>query len=260
MTIIEFKNVSLLKEGKLLLENISFSIQEGENWIIFGRNGSGKTLLLQLIEGYLFPSTGEIQRFGEKCGESDIREVRKKTGFLSTSIKSIMHENEVVFEAVISGKYGTIGIYDPYTDADKKKALELLSLTDSLFLKDRSFSSLSDGEKERVLISRALMSNPKCLILDEPCSNLDIKGREDFLQMLKQIKKFTPEIPILFVTHHADEISPLFTHILILKNGKIFRQGKIQETLTSPVVSEAFNIPVKVFQENGRYGCLITGL
>lgn len=257
MELISFEHVSLVRDHKTLLDDISFSIEAGENWVIFGRNGSGKSLLLQLIEGYLFPSRGSISRFGEKSGESDIRQLRKKTGFLGTSVKALMHEREVVLEAVISGKFATIGIYDSYTEADKEKALGLLTLTGSDQLSDRFFGSLSDGEKERVLIARSLMSDPKLLVLDEPCSNLDIKGRETLLSALNSIKAHNPYLSVIYVTHHIEEITPLFHKALILKNGRLVKTGPVAHLFDSVTISDALDVPLRVFSEYGRFWCVV---
>lgn len=255
--LIDFKNVSLIKEGKTILNDINFEIRRGENWIIFGHNGSGKTMLLQILEGYLLPTRGEISRFGEKDGESDLRELRKRTGFLSSTIKKFMHNNENVLEAVISGKFASIGIYDAYTPQDKNKAQELLNSAGILYLKDRTYGNLSDGEKERVLIARALMSDPEMLILDEPCSHLDIPGREGVLKTLSGIHTANPSLSIILVTHHVDEIIPLFKHMLILKDGKVFQSGASDDLLTSETISGALGIGLDVFKQHNRYGCIV---
>ncbi|MCX7820075.1 MAG: ATP-binding cassette domain-containing protein [Brevinematales bacterium] len=251
MNILKLENISLKRNEKTLLNNISFELSSGEKMAILGKNGSGKSLLLQLIAGYISPSSGEIYRFGEKHGSSDLREIRKKMGFLGTSIKKYMNENEIVIEAVISGKYATIGKYDNYSKLDYEKAVYFLELVNCFHLKDRFFGNLSDGEKERILIARALINDPSLLLLDEPCSNLDIASRESFLEALENIFKFHKTISAIFVTHHTEEITSSFNKILILKNGRIFKAGN-KNLLNEKDISEAFDIKVKIFEQLDR--------
>ncbi|MEJ5284702.1 MAG: ATP-binding cassette domain-containing protein [Brevinematales bacterium] len=251
MNILKLENILLKREDKILLENISFELSSGEKMAILGKNGSGKSLLLQLIAGYISPSSGEIYRFGERHGESDLREIRKKIGFLGTSIKHYMHENEIVIDAVVSGKYATIGKYDEYTKVDYEKANTFLEMVNCIHLKNRFFGNLSDGEKERVLIARAMMNEPELLILDEPCSNLDIASREEFLEALENTFKIHKRISAIFVTHHTEEILNFFDRILILKNGKILKSGD-KSLINEKDISEAFDINVRIFEQANR--------
>ncbi len=251
MKVLELKNISLRRDERFLLQDISFLIEKGEKVIIIGRNGSGKSLLLQLIAGYISPTSGELYRFGEKHGFSDIREIRKRIGFLGTSIKYYMHEKEIVIDVVVSGKYATIGKYDEYTKDEYKKALELLEMVSCLHLKDRYFGNLSDGEKERILIARAMMNSPELLIFDEPCSNLDIASREAFLLSLEKTFDAHRDLSALFVTHHTEEIIEPFSKVIILKDGKVLYSGD-KNIINETIMSKAFDIEVKIFTQLGR--------
>lgn len=255
MIVLKFENVSFIRDGNFILRDISFEIESGDRVVIFGKNGSGKSLLLQIIAGYLSPSRGEIYRFGERNGFSDIRELRKKIGFLGTFVRQHMHEKEITVDVVISGKYASIGMYRVAEREDCEKATEFLRLVNCENLANRFFGTLSDGEKQRILIARALMSDPELLLLDEPCANLDIKGREEFLEALEKIISFKKDITLIYVTHHTEEVLPIFDKIIILKNGKIFKSGDLS-LLNEKDISEAFDIEVMLFEQIGRKWCI----
>ncbi|NPV37955.1 hypothetical protein BREVNS_2000 [Brevinematales bacterium NS] len=257
MEIFHLDKVSLILEGNTILSGISWDIQEGEKWILFGRNGSGKSSLLQVMAGYQMATSGNIRRFGEEDGKSDIRELRSKMGLINTWIKESMHPGETVLDAVISGRYGWVGMYAIAEAEEKEQALYWLSLIGMKDFGNRLFGHLSDGEKMRILIARAMMAHPKVLILDEACTHLDILSRELFLLSLETIATRHPEVGMIMVTHHTEEIMPFFDFLHILKEGKTLYQGRLSEGLSSAILSEALGIEVEVIRPYGRYVCLV---
>lgn len=253
--LITFDNVTLDIGDKTLLSGIDWKIDRGEKWILFGRNGSGKSLLLQILTGYLWPSSGTVTRFGRAEG-LDLREMRKHVGYLATFLKNRVEPGTTVSDTVLGGKFASIGLFDRTTAADRKRASELMELTGCAELASRTFGTLSDGEKERTLIARSLMPLPELLVLDEPCAGLDIRGREEFLATLAGITNKMPEMAVVLVTHHADEISPEFGKVLMLKKGKVFRKGTTDECIDSEAVSSALDFPVEIVRRDGRFWSL----
>ncbi|URA09604.1 ABC transporter ATP-binding protein [Thermospira aquatica] len=257
MELFRLENVYLKLEETEILSGISWVISQGEKWVLFGRNGSGKSSLLQVMSGYQMATRGKIWRFGQEDGKSDLRELRSRIGLVNTWLKESMHPGEKVLDAVISGKHGWVGMYAVPEPEEKKEAsywLELVQMEDRA---ERLFGSLSDGEKMRVLIARAMMARPEVLILDEPCSHLDILSREFFLLSLETIANRHPEVGMLMVTHHTEDILPFFQYIHMLKGGKTFYQGDVEKGITSEVLSEVLGVGVEVIRPYGRYVCLV---
>jgi iron complex transport system ATP-binding protein len=252
---IELRDVTLVRDGNTLLHHIDWTIGGGERWILYGHNGSGKSLTLQIIEGYLWPSSGHVNWFGTPAGSIDTREMRKLTGYFGQAVKNLIRANADVMSLIIGGKFATVGLFDDYSPEDKRRAEELIALTGCTGLEERTYSTLSDGEKARALIARSLMPSPKLLVLDEPCAGLDIAGREMLLKVLSDVGASHPGMSILFVTHHVEEIIPDFTKIIILKKGRVFRRGSTHEILSADVLSEALGIHLELGNENNRYWC-----
>ncbi|MFN4216319.1 MAG: ABC transporter ATP-binding protein [Brevinematales bacterium] len=257
MELFHLENVNLILEGNLILSNISWNIQAGEKWILFGRNGSGKSSLLQVMAGYQMATSGKIWRFGEEDGKSDLRELRSKIGLVNTWIKESMHPGETVLDAVISGRHGWVGMYAKAEEQEKEQALYWLSLVGMKNFSSRLFGHLSDGEKMRILIARAMMAHPNVLILDEACTHLDILSRELFLLSLETIASRHQDVGMIMVTHHTEEIMPFFDFLHIIKEGKTLYQGKLSEGLTSSLLSEALGVNIEVIRPYGRYVCLV---
>src|SRR3989454_941689 len=225
-----------LERGKtVILDDISWRVRRGEHWVILGGNGSGKTSLLSATTGYLSPTAGEIEVLGERYGASDWRELRKRVGLVSSSVRQMMANNEPALETVISGQYAVIDLWGPLSGADRRRGLTLLRQVECEHLAERPWGVLSQGECQRVLIGRALMARPALLILDEPCAGLDPGAREHFLQFLQRLRGPT----LVLVTHHVEEIMPAFTHVLVLKEGKVLAAGAKKKVLTSAVFSKA---------------------
>jgi len=244
----------LIQRGaQTILNRINWEVKPGENWVILGPNGSGKTSLLSALTGYLTPSDGEINLLGESFGQTDWRDLRTMVGLVSSSILQRMPNDDTPLETVVSGKYAMIDYWGKISGADKREARRILREIDAEQLESRPWLYLSQGERQRVLIGRALMAHPKLLILDEPCSGLDPVAREHFLDFIEQLGR-KPDAPaIILVTHHVEEIRPLFSHVLLLSKGGVTAQGPIKSSLTSASLTEAFGFPIRLKRKKQQY-------
>lgn len=253
MSILNVSHLTIRRGDKLILDDVSWRVQPGQHWVILGANGSGKTSLLSAITGYLTPNDGDIELLAETFGQTDWRELRKRVGLVSSSIRQLMAEEEPALETVISGKYAMIDLWLNPTAADRRAARQLLRQVEAEDLADRPWGYLSQGERQRVLIGRALMAKPTLLILDEPCAGLDPVARENFLQFLQRLGRSKNAPTLVLVTHHVEEIVPAFTHILLLRDGKVFASGKKSQALTSLTISGTFANPIRLEKKAGRY-------
>ena len=241
------------RDGTVILHDVSWRVRRGEHWVILGANGSGKTSLLSALTGYLMPTAGEVCLLGEIYGQSDWRELRKKIGLVSSSVRQLMAEDEPALATVASGKYAMIDFWGRLTRNEKSQAMALLRQVECAYLADRSWSVLSQGERQRVLVARALMAKPRVLILDEPCAGLDPAAREHFLQFLQRLGGRKKSPTLVLVTHHVEEIMPVFSHVLILNRGRVLAAGMKKGTLNAAVLSEAFGAPIRLTKKSGRY-------
>lgn len=251
--VVQLENVSLIRDGKWILQDINWQINRGENWVLFGLNGSGKTAILNLLNAYYFPTNGKITILGMEFGKTYLGEkLRKRIGFVSSSLQEKIYPNDNTFEIVLSGAYASIGLYETPTDEMRKKAIMLLEELGCIVYANRNYHTLSQGEKQRVLIARALMADPSLLILDEPTNGLDFIAREQLLESIERISKNIDAPSIIYVTHHVEEILPLFEKTLLLKEGQVFAAGNTHDMIASENLSEYFNLPVQVYWKNGR--------
>jgi len=257
--ILDISGLRIERGDTVILDRLSWRVQRGEHWVILGANGSGKTSLLNAITGYLTPTDGVVEVLGERFGESDWRELRKRIGLVSSSIRQRMADGEPVLETLISGRYAMIDFWGRITPGDRRAALRTLPLIECAHLAERPWRVLSQGERQRVLIGRALMAKPRLLILDEPCAGLDPVAREHFLQFIQRLGSGAKAPALVLVTHHVEEIMPVFTHALILKDGRVLAAGEKSATLTSRTLSRAFGAPVRFRPEAGRYILKVTG-
>lgn len=246
------KNVFLQRDGFSLLNNINWDINPGEHWSIIGLNGSGKTSLLRIISGYTFPSKGEVSVLGKKFGAFDLRELRKSIGWVSSSLLEALYQNEKVEDIIISGKHASIGLYETPNKEDFIRAGELLDKFGCEQLGRRKYFTLSQGEKQKIILARALMNSPKLLILDEPCTGLDIFARESFLSLLETIGNSSDSPSLLYVSHHIDEILPLFGNTLLLKDGRIHSSGKTKNILNEKNLTDFYSKNVEIIWINKR--------
>jgi iron complex transport system ATP-binding protein len=236
-----------------ILERIDWQVDKGQHWAILGPNGSGKTSLLRALTGYLPPTAGTIAVLGETYGRSDWRELRKRIGIVSSSIYQMMADNETALNAVLSGRYAQIGLWGEIAPAEKREAARILRRVECGYLSGRPWMHLSQGERQRVLIGRALMARPRLLILDEPCAGLDPAAREHFLQFLERLARGRGAPALVLVTHHTEEITPSFSHVLVLKDGRVLASGIKARMLNARLLSEAFGVPVSLKRVRGRY-------
>jgi iron complex transport system ATP-binding protein len=252
-SLIEVMDLSVDRGKRSILRKLDWSIMQGEHWVILGPNGSGKTSLLAALTGYLFPSSGSIRVLGETFGESDWRDLRLHIGIVSAGIANRFEDSEPALDAVISGKQAVINSWKKSAPAERREAYRLLDLVECRHLARQPWGTLSQGERQRILIARALMARPKILILDEACAGLDPVARENFLQFLGRLIKIPNPPTILFVTHHLEEITPIFSHVLMLRNGERLASGPVKSCLTSESLSRMFATPVLVRKKNGKY-------
>ncbi|ASK61558.1 molybdenum ABC transporter ATP-binding protein [Virgibacillus phasianinus] len=252
--LMQMQDVRLIRDGKTILDDINWEVNNGEHWAIIGMNGAGKTALLNLVCGYLYPTKGTISVFGKQFGHYPLNELRKQIGWVSLSFSEKMqhHADNSGIQIILSGKFASIGLYEQPSWNDIEKASEILEQLGIERLREQSYRSMSQGEKQRILIGRALMASPKLLILDEPCTGLDFLSKELLLSTINQMAD-KQQTTILYVTHQLDEILPIFTHSLLLREGRIFSQGLTKNQLTSENVSNFCNTPVQISQENNRY-------
>ena len=240
--------------GTVILDDVNWRVESGQHWVILGANGSGKTSLLSALTGYLMPTAGEISVLGKTYGETDWRELRKKIGIVSSSIRQMMADEEPALETVASGKYAMIDFWGQVTRAEKTQALRLLRQIECEYLAERPWRVLSQGERQRVLIGRALMAKPRVLILDEPCAGLDPAAREHFLQFIQRLGQKKNSPTLVLVTHHVEEIMPVFSHLLLLKKGAVLVAGKKTEALNSKNLSQVFSARMQLLSAGPRYG------
>jgi iron complex transport system ATP-binding protein len=245
--------VSFVRNRRLILDDIHWRVNPQEHSVVLGANGSGKTTLLQLLAGYLWPSRGAVTVLGERFGQIDLRELRKRIGWVGSFLGIQFPPNQRPLDLIVSGKFASVGIYESPREEDYTKARELACRLGCESVLDSPYAVLSQGEKQRLLISRALIHDPELLILDEPCSGLDLVAREQLLRKLVELGADGRGPTMILVTHHLEEIMPVFGHVLLLKDGRCLAQGPKEVMLTSSLLEEAFGIPVQVGRNEQRY-------
>jgi len=252
-TVLSITGLSIERDKTVILQEVNWRVVRGQHWVILGANGSGKTSLLSALTGYLMPTAGEVSVLGETYGHSDWRELRKKIGLVSSSIRQMMSDDEPALATVASGKYAMIDFWGRLTRAEKTQARHLLKQVECEYLAEREWRVLSQGERQRVLIGRALMAKPQVLILDEPCAGLDPAAREHFLQFVQRLGSHKNSPTLILVTHHVEEIMPVFSDVLVLKGGHVLAAGKKGEALNSRNLSDAFNASMTLRRLGKRY-------
>jgi iron complex transport system ATP-binding protein len=252
--ILEVAGLRIVRGGTVILRDLSWRVEPGQHWVILGANGSGKTSLLSALTGYLMPTAGEISLLGENYGRSDWRELRQQVGLVSSSVRQMMSDEEPALEMVASGKYAMINFWGKLTRTDRARAKQWLREVECAALAERPWRVLSQGERQRVLIGRALMARPRVLILDEPCAGLDPAAREHFLQFLQRLGRGENAPTLVLVTHHVEEIMPVFSHVLLLKQGGVLATGKKSAVLHSQNLSEAFGGRMELLTTGGGAG------
>lgn len=239
-------NVSLERQNKKLLNNVTWQVNKGEHWAILGLNGSGKTSLLKLITAEYWTSQGSMEVLGNQFGGTDISNIRTKIGIVGSFIAERLSPHMLAEKIVLTGKYKSSILYTEYGEKELEEARQMLISIGGEHLLGRIYASLSQGEKQLLLIARSLMESPEILILDEATSRLDLFAREKLLTQIEQITSLPNAPTIIYVTHHAEEITRSFTHVLLLKKGNIIAKGPKNEVLTEEILSDFYDQPVSI--------------
>lgn len=237
----------------VILHDVSWRVEQGQHWVILGANGSGKTSLLSAVTGYLMPTSGEIRIGSDSYGSADWREVRHSVGLVSSSLGHQIEPDQTAREVILSGRDAQINFWRRAAASEARQAAQILRQVKATYLADRAWCYLSQGERQRILIGRALMARLRILFLDEPCAGLDPVAREDFLKFLGALARTRNAPTLVLVTHHVEEIVPLFTHVLLLGKGKKVAAGPKAKTLTSANLSATFHAPVILRRSGQRY-------
>ena len=256
--VLNISNLRVERGGTTILDGVSWRVERGQHWVMLGANGSGKTSLLSALTGYLTPTAGEISLLGKTYGGSDWRELRKQIGLVSSAVRQMMAGDEPALETIASGKYAMIDFWGRLARADRARARQILGQIECPHLADRPWGVLSQGERQRVLIGRALMARPRVLILDEPCAGLDPAAREHFLQFLQRLGQSRNAPTLVLVTHHVEEIMPVFSHVLVLNKGAVRAAGAKADVLNSKNLSIAFGARMQLQRTGNRYALKVT--
>jgi iron complex transport system ATP-binding protein len=253
--VVELADVSVVRSGSHLLRNVTWSVAEGERWVVLGPNGAGKTTMLQVAAARMHPTEGYAAVLGEILGGVDVFELRPRIGLTSAALADRIPRGETVRDVVVTASYAVVGRWrEEYESYDTGRADWLLDRLGVAGFADRTFGTLSEGERKRVQIARAMMSDPELLLLDEPAAGLDLGGRESLVATLSAIATDPTSPATVLVTHHVEEIPDGFTHVLLLRAGEVVASGPLPETLTDEALSTCFGLPLSVSSSNGRWG------
>lgn len=250
--VLALAGATVVRGGSTLLSGVDWEVEEGQRWVILGPNGAGKTTLLQLAAARMHPTRGVVGVLGEVLGAVDVFELRPRIGLASASLADAIPKGEKVENVVVTASWGVVGRWkEKYEDLDHDRAAELLEMLGVGHLVGRTFGTLSEGERKRVQIARALMTDPELMLLDEPTAGLDLGGREDLVGRLGEIAADLEAPAVVMVTHHVEEIPPHFTDVLLLRDGEIVAQGPIELTLTEANLAATFGVDL-VLEQHGR--------
>ena len=251
--LLHYENICFRRDGRHILDNVNWHIEKGENWALLGLNGAGKSTLLSMIPAYQIPTTGILRVFGHEFGKYAWPKIKSRLGFVSSALGQFQStlDKQVVEDVVISGAFSSIGIYQDVAPEVRERGMQLFYDFGLGHLEGHRFYTLSAGEQRRVLLARSIMANPDLLILDEPCSGLDLPAREQFLKTVESMARDERK-PFIYVSHQIEEIMPSITHVAIIKDGLIVYKGKKQDILTDDILTDVFGIDVSVVWEKDR--------
>jgi iron complex transport system ATP-binding protein len=254
VAVVDLAGVSIVRGGSTLLDDITVQIDETDRWVVIGPNGAGKTTLLQVLGAQIHPTGGVAGLLGEVLGTVDVFELRPRIGITSAALAERIPRSERVHDVVVSASYAVLGRWrEDYDELDHQRADELLAQLGIGGLVDRTFGTLSEGERKRVQIARALMTDPELLLLDEPAAGLDLSGREALVRTLSELAQDPYAPASVLVTHHVEEIPVGITHALLLKGGRLVAAGPVEETLTAENLSATFDLPLALSRSDGRW-------
>jgi iron complex transport system ATP-binding protein len=253
--VLDLREVSVVRDGRPILDAVSWEVEPDQRWVVLGPNGAGKTTLLQVVSAHIHPSSGKARILGEKLGKVDVFDLRPRIGFASTALARRIPANEAVLDVVMTAAYSVTGRWnEEYEDVDVRRARRVLAEWKLDHLEGRLFGTLSDGEQKRVQIARSVMTDPELLLLDEPAASLDLGAREELVQLLGAYATAPQSPAMVMVTHHVEEIPPGFSHALLLADGRIHAAGPLHEVITADKLSEAFGLDLVVAtSEDGRF-------
>jgi iron complex transport system ATP-binding protein len=252
--VLELADVTVRRGGANLIESVDWTVEEDERWVVLGPNGAGKTTLLQVASAQIHPTSGVAGILGEVLGTVDVFELRPRIGLTSAALAERIPREEIVHDVVVSASYSVLGRWrEHYDDLDHDRADELLTELGAGRLSRRTFGTLSEGERKRVQIARALMTDPELLLLDEPAAGLDLGGREDLVSTLSVLATDETAPATVLVSHHVEEIPPGFTHAMLMRAGRVVAAGPLEQVLTEEVVSTTFGMPLQLLHEDGRW-------
>lgn len=255
--LLDIKNATVYLGENKVLKDISWTIRPKQNWAVVGNNGSGKTTLLRLVFGELLPIEGGTVHWFNNRVWNGLLNIREQIGFVSADFQNNYDYNPTGHDVVISGLFSSVGLWTSVTEKQKKLAMEALDFLAITHLANKRYNALSYGEQRRVLLARALVNEPQLLVLDEPCAGLDIPTRESFLKTLSRLTKSNTRL--IYVTHHIEELLPAISHVLFLKKGRVFKEGKKEDLLENKTISGALGCRIKLNKEDGRYWPRVQG-
>ena len=252
--VLRLRGVGVRRDGNMLLRNLDWTVHADERWVVIGPNGAGKTTLLQVAASLLFPTEGEAEILGERLGQVDVFELRPRIGFSSAAVAEKVPPGEKVIDLVLTASYAVLGRWqEEYESSDVTRAVEMLDALGCAHLIRRRFGTLSEGERKRVQIARALMPDPEVLLLDEPAAGLDLGGREDLVRRLGMLAR-DPNAPTsVLVTHHVEEVPDGFTHAMLLRRGSVVAAGPLAEVFTERNLSKCFGVPLIIEHRQARW-------
>ena len=252
--VLEMAGVTVRRGDTLLLDSVDWSVRDGERWVVLGPNGAGKTTLLQVAAARMHPTAGVAGVLGEVLGTVDVFELRPRIGLSSAVLAERLPAAERVEDVVVTASYGIVGRWrEAYDQLDHDRATELLRAVGAAHLSERVYGTLSEGERKRVQIARALMTDPELMLLDEPAAGLDLGGREDLVRRLGELAADESAPALVLVTHHVEEIPPSFTHLLLLRQGRVVASGPLEQTLTGDNLASTFGMPLAVERHGERW-------
>ena len=252
--VLDLIGVTVVRDGATLLEDVTWTVREGERWVILGPNGAGKTTLLQIAGARMHPTRGSVDVLGDRLGEVDVFELRPRIGLSSASFAETLPAGERVSDVVLTAAYAVAGRWrEKYDEMDHRRSGDLLAAFGVDHLAERTFGTLSEGERKRVQLARSLMTDPELVLLDEPAAGLDLGGRETLVRDLAELATDRRSPVLVLVTHHVEEIPPGFSHALLLRRGRIVASGAIEEVLTEETLSATFDLPLEVSQTGNRW-------
>jgi iron complex transport system ATP-binding protein len=252
--VLDLIGVTVVRDGATLLEDVTWTVREGERWVILGPNGAGKTTLLQIAGARMHPTRGSVDVLGDRLGEVDVFELRPRIGLSSAAFAESLPAGEKVSDVVLTAAYAVAGRWrERYDELDHRRSGDLLAAFGVGHLADRTFGTLSEGERKRVQLARSLMTDPELVLLDEPAAGLDLGGRETLVRDLSELASDRRSPVLVLVTHHVEEVPPGFTHGLLLRRGRIVAAGPLDDVLTDDTLSATFDLPLEVSNTGNRW-------